>query len=154
MNRNNYTHRILLVDDNEADLKLAEQALQLSDLAAVARLEHAPDGETALSEIAANMSCPFDTVILDLCLPRIGGHEVLRKIRPLCAGTPILIMTHSDNRKDIEECFINGADAYFVKPIDFDQLIFFFSALAKSFGADRRIEVPAILKLYSGYAAA
>ncbi len=154
MDRNDYTHRILLVDDNEADLKLAQQALLLSDLAGLARLEYVPDGETALMMIASSNTRPFDAVILDLALPRLSGQEVLKHIRPLCDHTPIFIMTNSDNHRDMKECLALGADAYFVKPIDFEQLIYFFSALAKSFGANSRLEVPSVLKLYEGYAAA
>lgn len=154
MDRNEYPYRILLVDDNDADLKLAAQALQLSDLAPLAQLEQTTDGESAMTAIQANEQSPFDAVILDLALPCIDGKEVLKRIRPLCTRTPIFIMTNSDNSRDMRECLELGADAYFVKPIDFDQLIYFFSAMAKSLGVNRRIEVPSIVKLYGGYAAA
>lgn len=154
MHRNFYPHQILLVDDSEADQKLAGQALLLSDLAGLARLEYAPDGAAALRAIEAHTDRPYDAILLDLDLPVVSGQDVLRHIRPLCTDTPILIMTHSDSSKDIEECIKLGADAYFVKPIDFDQMIFFFAALAKSFGSNRRLEVPSMLKMYEEYAAA
>lgn len=154
MNRNDYTHRILLVDDSAADLKLAEQALSISDLSGRAYLQHAPNGETALSAVEDNLNSPFDAIILDLNLPRMNGKEVLKHIRPLCTETPIFIMTHSEYKSDMAECLELGADAYFVKPIDFEQLILFFSALGRSFDSDRRLKVPSLLKFYAGYAAA
>lgn len=65
-----------------------------------------------------------DAVLLDLMLPKMDGFEACRRIRDLCyPHTPIIIITAMDNDECREQGFAVGADAYFSKPFDPDEVI-------------------------------
>ena len=60
-------------------------------------------------------------ILLDLKLPRIGGLEVLRRIKaePQTRMIPVVVLTESPNHRDIAECRRLGVEAYITKPVDF-----------------------------------
>jgi CheY-like chemotaxis protein/DNA-binding XRE family transcriptional regulator len=60
-------------------------------------------------------------ILLDLKLPRIGGLEVLRRIKaePQTRMIPVVVLTESPNHRDIAECRRLGVDAFLIKPVDF-----------------------------------
>lgn len=64
-------------------------------------------------------------IILDLNLPRKNGREVLTEIRkdPKKANIPVLILSNSDNTKDICECYSLKVNAYLTKPYDFEEFV-------------------------------
>jgi two-component system, chemotaxis family, response regulator Rcp1 len=81
--------RILLVEDNEADSRLLQEALRASGLPCQVRV--AEDGDQALGFLCqdgAHTTAPrLDIIILDLHLPKLDGHEVLRTLRATPSGT-------------------------------------------------------------------
>jgi two-component system response regulator len=114
--------RILLAEDNRADVMLIREAL------AVHRVEHelvvAGDGEVALRLVAhmgepGEMACP-DLLLLDLNLPRADGIEILRNFRqhPQCALTPVIVVSSSDMPRERESAAALGISRYFRKPAD------------------------------------
>jgi CheY-like chemotaxis protein len=107
--------RIVLVEDNAADVLLIKEALQHHGLAYT--LEHYANGEDAAKAIAAAVEPP-DLFLLDLNVPRLHGLELLRLIReaPLMAHVPVAIVTSSHAAGDRAESEQLGADAYIVKP--------------------------------------
>lgn len=116
---------ILCVDDNPIDLELfrvAFEELGLNDELAIAR-----DGQEALdflqSENGANV-IPA-AILLDIKMPRLNGIEALKVIRanPALRQVPVIMLTSSEMGKDIEACYALGANAYVVKPIDFEVFI-------------------------------
>lgn len=65
----------------------------------------------------------YDLIVLDLMIPGLSGHEVVRHLRAARSGTPVLILTAiSDTRKTIE-LLDSGADDYMTKPFDLGELI-------------------------------
>lgn len=64
-------------------------------------------------------------ILLDLKLPKMNGIEVLRILRadPRTQSVPIVVLTMSDERKDIAEAYRCGANSYVRKPVNFDQFI-------------------------------
>ena len=110
---------ILIVEDNDADVLLIEEAIRLSKVAA--RIRVLRDGEKAIQYLHAgdhaNSTAPV-LVILDLNLPRQDGFEVLTQIRKGGAWgkIPVLIVTSSDTAKDRNRASALGADGYFRKP--------------------------------------
>ena len=116
--------RLLLVEDNEADVRLTREALRESgdDV----RMTSVGDGEQALAYLRrqegyAEASRP-DLVLLDLNLPRKNGLEVLDELRadPSLACIPVIVLTSSAARQDVEACYARGANAFVVKPIELE----------------------------------
>lgn len=107
------TARILLVEDNHADVVIIREALKQSGIAFDLRV--AGDGESAMEEIERN---PPDLMLLDLNLPKISGLEILERVRrdgPL-QRLAVIVVTSSDSPRDLAAIEALGADAYFRKP--------------------------------------
>jgi chemotaxis family two-component system response regulator Rcp1 len=116
--------RVLLVEDNEADVRLTREALR--EAGDDVRLSAVGDGEQALrylrrEEGFADAPLP-DLVLLDLNLPRKNGLEVLHEMRAdrSLASIPVIVLTSSAARQDVEACYAHGANAFVVKPQDLD----------------------------------
>jgi two-component system, chemotaxis family, response regulator Rcp1 len=115
-------YRILMAEDNAADVYLIHQALQLHRLAY--HLETADNGEDMLKMIASidrdpAETCP-DLFLLDLNLPKRPGDEVLARIRESsrCSDVPVIVVTSSDSPQDRARVKELGASFYFRKPPD------------------------------------
>jgi len=78
------------------------------------------DGAAGLSYIE---SCDFDAVILDLMLPKLGGIEVIRRMRAAGNVTPVLALTARDTVHDIIEGLDRGFDDYLTKPFAVGELM-------------------------------
>jgi two-component system response regulator len=116
---------ILLVEDNADDEQLTLRAMRQSEVPNIIRV--ARDGAEALDQLFgpnAGNRLP-DLVLLDLKLPKVSGLEVLQKIRAeeKTRGLPIVILTSSDEERDIVESYSLGANSYIRKPVDFDEFI-------------------------------
>lgn len=111
---------ILLVEDNPNDAELTQRALKKSDLGA--RLAIARDGAEALEYLLSSRPRP-KVVFLDLKLPKIDGIEVLRRVRAeeRTRSLPIVVLTSSQEERDINECYKLGVNSYVVKPVEFDK---------------------------------
>jgi two-component system response regulator len=130
-------HSILLVEDNSSDEELTLLALKKSNIAN--RVVVARDGAEALDFLFAtgayagrsSQDLP-QIVLLDLNLPRIGGLEVLRRIRAddRTKLLPVVILTSSNEDKDLVQGYASGANSYIVKPVDFTQ----FSEVVRQLG--------------------
>lgn len=114
---------ILLVEDNPDDEALALRALKKNNIAN--RVDIARDGVEAwqyVQDHAASGELP-QVVLLDLKLPKLDGLEVLRRIRENAATKllPVVIMTSSNEERDLVESYRLGANSYIRKPVDFGQ---------------------------------
>lgn len=111
---------ILLVEDNPDDEALTLRALRRNNLQndiIVAR-----SGQEALDLLAQLPVLPC-VVLLDLKLPKIPGLEVLRRIRAEARWRtlPVVLLTSSNEERDIETGYALGANSYVCKPVDFQQ---------------------------------
>ncbi len=121
---------ILLVEDNPDDEALTLRALKKNQIAN--RIDIARDGAEALDYLFAlgkyqhlkNEALP-QLVLLDLNLPKIDGHEVLKQLRnnDRTRRIPVVILTSSSEDRDILSSYDNGANSYIRKPVDFEQFI-------------------------------
>jgi two-component system, response regulator len=111
---------ILLVEDNPNDAELTQRALRKSELGA--RLFIARDGAEALDYLFSSRPKPR-VVFLDLKLPKIDGIEVLRRMREdvRTKSIPVVVLTSSQEERDITECYKFGVNSYVVKPVEFDK---------------------------------
>src|SRR5215510_4655094 len=111
---------ILLVEDNPHDAELTQRALKKIDL--TARVAVARDGAEALEYLFSNRPRP-KVVFLDLKLPKIDGVEVLRRLRAddHLKSIPVVVLTSSQEERDINECYKLGVNSYVVKPVEFDK---------------------------------
>jgi len=115
---------ILLVEDNADDEQLTLRALRQSDIPNNIRV--ARDGAEAIDFLYGVPNAPLpDLVLLDLKLPKISGLEVLQRIRSDANshGMPVVVLTSSDEERDIAKSYELGANSYIRKPVDFDEFI-------------------------------
>jgi CheY-like chemotaxis protein len=116
---------ILLVEDNEDDILLEQEALaeaQLVNLMHVVR-----DGEEAMAYLRRqgkyqNAQRP-GLVLLDINMPKKNGFEVLNEIKadPALRHMPVVMLTTSDSEADIVKSYAKGACSFITKPMDFDK---------------------------------
>ena len=116
--------RVLLVEDNEADVRLTREALR--EGGETVRLSAVGDGELAMAYLRnetgyEDVATP-DLVLLDLNLPKKNGLEVLEEIKrdPDLRRTPVIMLTTSSSARDIGACYDRGVNCYVVKPLDLD----------------------------------
>lgn len=116
---------ILLVEDNPADVRLAQEVLRETHM--VHELLVARDGEQALRMVRregdyAGLQQP-DLILLDLNIPRKDGREVLREIKSdaQLRRIPVLILSTSKAELDVMTCYNHHANAYLTKPVDLDE---------------------------------
>ena len=119
---------ILLVEDNEYDVELTLRALHEERLANTIHV--ARDGEEALKFLAA---CEAEAdsgkglmpklILLDLKLPKVDGHEVLRRTKssPATKMIPVVILTSSKQDEDMLKSYLTGVNSYIQKPVNFEQ---------------------------------
>jgi DNA-binding response OmpR family regulator len=109
--------RVLVVED---ELRLAENiATALRDGPGYA-VDVCYDGEDALLHIEA---ASYDLIVLDLMIPKLRGHEVLRRLRQRDGTTPVLILTAVSETQSTIDLLDLGADDYMTKPFDLGELI-------------------------------
>lgn len=112
---------ILLVEDSEDDIELTRRAFRRNNLKNT--LVVARDGAEALAHLFEGDGDLPEIVLLDLKLPKIDGHEVLRRIRAndRTRLLPVVVLTSSNEQRDMVESYSEGANSYVRKPVDFDQ---------------------------------
>ena len=116
---------ILIVEDRAADLDLTKRAFARRRV--LNPIQEARDGEEALAYIArweAGEPAPA-FILLDLKLPKVGGLEVLRRLKahPQFSTIPVIVLTTSGEDHDIEEAYRLGCNSYIVKPVEFDKFM-------------------------------
>ena len=112
------TIRLLIVEDNVADVRLMREALRDACPLPV-EITTAQDGERALSLLRAGAK--FDVIFLDLNMPRVDGFEVLEQCQPEHA--PIVVFTSSWNDADMKRALSLGAQDFIRKPSTYDEYL-------------------------------
>ena len=121
-------NEILLVEDNPDDVELTLRAFRKSNVANEVIIVR--DGVEALDYLFAtgqyagrDPDALPQVVLLDLQLPRVGGLEVLQRVRshPKTKLLPVVILTSSTEERDLVGGYSLGANSYVRKPVDFEQ---------------------------------
>jgi len=108
--------RILIAEDEARIVSFLEKGLQASGYTTMA-VATGPDA------LALARDDSFDLLILDLGLPDLDGHEVLRGIRARGERLPVLVLTARDGVDDTVRGLEGGADDYMTKPFRFEELL-------------------------------
>lgn len=121
---------ILLVEDNPNDAELALYALKKHKVAN--QIKIVPDGAEALDYMFCTGTYTHRrvedvprVVLLDLKLPKVNGLEVLQRIRSDSRTrlTPVVVLSSSQEERDIVESYRLGVNSYIVKPVDFERFV-------------------------------
>jgi two-component system response regulator len=122
--------RILLVEDNPDDILLTKRAFDRADISSEIIVTY--DGLEALDYL--HCSGEYNTrldrtlpilVLLDLSMPRMGGHQLLKEMRAdnELRFMPIVVLTSSGEDRDVCESYRLGANSYIQKPVDFERFV-------------------------------
>ncbi len=111
--------KILLVEDNPADVLLTQRVFSQADINA--EIVVAEDGVTALEMLAGTTEPSIKDpvlILMDINMPRKNGKDVLKEIKATTRlrHIPVVMLTTSDAREDIRESYENYASGYIVKP--------------------------------------
>lgn len=121
---------ILLVEDNPRDVDLILRAMKKRNMAN--KIHVVRDGAEALDFIFArgeyagrNRDHRPKVILLDLKLPKVDGLEVLREIKAdeRARLIPVVILTSSNDERDLVESYRLGVNSYITKPVDFDKFM-------------------------------
>jgi two-component system, OmpR family, KDP operon response regulator KdpE len=107
--------RVLVVDDDHQIREALRRGLQARGYDVLA----AGNGETALDTLAG---ASVDVVVLDLGLPGIDGHEVIRRLRTF-SDVPVVVLSVRESQSEKVTALDAGADDYVVKPFGMDELL-------------------------------
>ena len=120
---------ILLAEDSAADAEMTLRALRRNNLAN--KVHWVKDGEQALDYLfgrgayAVRQPGLPRLVMLDLKMPKVDGIEVLRALEadPVRRAVPVVVMTSSNEERDVVASYQLGVNSYIVKPVQFDAFL-------------------------------
>ena len=92
------------------------------------------NGEEALDYL---LGAEYDCILLDIMMPKLDGHTVLRRLRAQGSAAPVIFLTARDSIQDRIEGLDLGADDYLVKPFDFDELLARIRAATRKYGVQK-----------------
>jgi CheY-like chemotaxis protein len=117
---------IILVEDDEGHAELIRLNLERAHV--INEIVHLPDGQAALDYIHregpyANRRIGLLVILLDINMPRLDGIETLRQLKadPKTAKIPIIMLTTTDDPREIERCYELGCNVYITKPVEYDR---------------------------------
>jgi two-component system response regulator len=116
-------HLIVLVEDNPDDQALTLRALKKQNIAN--EIVVVNDGVEALEFLLSPDNPIPHLVLLDLKLPKLDGLQVLQRLRsePRTQLLPVVVLTSSDEERDVIDGYRLGANSYIRKPVDFNQFL-------------------------------
>lgn len=114
---------VLLIEDNPDDVLLTKRAFLRQNFSL--RIEVAKDGHEALERLLGEDPLLPDLILLDLKIPKLGGLDVLRRIRSddHTKYIPVVVLTSSSEEVDILSSYDLGANSFLQKPVDFDKFV-------------------------------
>ena len=120
---------ILLAEDDEGHAQLVQRNLKRAGI--TNEVQRVEDGQLALDYVRREGNFADRTrngpllVLLDINMPRIDGIEVLRQIKAdtSLATIPVIMLTTTDNPREIEACYQLGCSIYITKPVEYEPFV-------------------------------
>ena len=116
--------KVLIVEDEEMLNNIIAKRLKVESMT----VDQCYNGEDGLDYIATSS---YDVILMDIMMPKLDGHAVVRQMREDGNKTPVLFLTAKDTLQDKVSGLNLGADDYLVKPFEFDELVARIYALAR-----------------------
>ena len=119
-----HTVNIVMIEDDEGHARLIEKNIRRAGIANAIR--HFIDGTTALDYLFNDPNGPACNgpalILLDLNLPDLSGIDILAKIKahPRMKRTPVVVLTTTDDKIEIQRCYDFGANVYITKPVNYE----------------------------------
>lgn len=114
---------ILIVDDDEGHAILIRENLEAAGLRN--RIEHFRDGQAILDFFAQRPHAGVESylILLDIRMPKVDGIEVLRRLKadPELGKLPVIMLTTTDDSREVERCYELGCNVYIQKPVDYER---------------------------------
>ena len=115
--------KILIVDDDEGHAILIRENLEAAGL--TNRIEHFRDGQAVLDYFFKGTHPRPETylILLDIRMPKVDGIEVLRRLKadPELRKLPVIMLTTTDDTREVERCHQLGCSVYIQKPVDYER---------------------------------
>jgi two-component system, response regulator len=114
---------ILIVEDSPDDFEATKRAFTKANLRN--KIQRAESGEEALTYLRNESNPRPGIILLDLNMPGLDGRKTLEIIKQTShlQSIPVVVLTTSNDERDVEACYKLGANTYIQKPVDFDGLI-------------------------------
>lgn len=114
---------ILLVEDDQVDVMTVQRSFK--KLGVLNELVVVSDGEQALEYLRNPVKGLPSIVLLDINMPKMNGHECLKHLKehPVFRNIPVMMLTSSKERQDVDKCFDLGISGYILKPVDYEQFL-------------------------------
>ncbi len=113
---------ILMVEDDHGHARLIEKNIRPAGV--MNEIIHAADGTTALNHLKTGLGPSHRSflVLLDLNLPDMSGTAILEHLKsdPDLRRFPVIILTTTDDEREIQRCYDLGANVYITKPVDYE----------------------------------
>ena len=113
---------ILMVEDDLGHARLIEKNIRRAGV--MNEVIHAIDGTTALAHLAHGQTLDQKSflVLLDLNLPDMSGITILEHLKsdPHLRRFPVIVLTTTDDEREIQRCYDLGANVYITKPVDYE----------------------------------
>ena len=120
---------LVIAEDDEGHANLVQRNLRRAGF--VNDLVHARDGQEALDYLRGEgqhqgrVLHGFVLLLLDINMPRVDGVEVLRRLKadPTTAKIPVIMLTTTDDPREVERCYELGCSVYLTKPVEYEGFI-------------------------------
>lgn len=115
---------IVMIEDDEGHARLIEKNIRRTGIANTIR--HFADGTSALDYLTASVDGEHMNgaalVLLDLNLPDMSGTDILARIKSdeRLKRTPVVVLTTTDDKVEIQRCYDLGCNVYITKPVDYE----------------------------------
>lgn len=120
----NEPFKLVMIEDDEGHARLIIKNLERAGVAN--QIIHVPNGAAAIDYFFnSNRTVDYHdktVILLDLNLPEIDGFEILRRLKAdeHTKNIPVIVLTTTDNPKDIDECYALGCNVYMTKPVGYE----------------------------------
>ncbi|MGI4878449.1 MAG: response regulator [Janthinobacterium lividum] len=119
-----HTVSIIMIEDDEGHARLIEKNIRRAGISNA--INHYVDGTSALDYLFNSPHGPARNgpalILLDLNLPDMSGIDILAKIKahPQLRRTPVVVLTTTDDKVEIQRCYDLGANVYITKPVNYE----------------------------------